>query len=49
MTRQVFAVYQGNVLGEAHLPSSGSEYELLNTIAFIKAVLAIRHDKCCLS
>ena len=41
--------YQGYVSAEAGLPSSGSEYKLLNTFAFIKAVLAIRHDKCCLS
>ena len=40
-------------MGEAHLPSSGSEYKLLSTIEFIKAVSdtvlgmmnAVCHDK----
>ena len=31
-------IFWGCVSGEAHLPSSGSEFKLLNTFKFIKAV-----------
>ena len=51
-----FIVYRGYLSGEARLPSSVSEYELLNTCGFIKAVSdtvidvsdminAVYHDK----
>ena len=33
----LWILYRGYVSGEAHLPSSGSEYKLLNTFEFIKA------------
>ena len=35
---QSFAIYWGYVSVEVHLPSSGSEYKLLNTFEFINAV-----------
>ena len=33
-----FAIYRGDVSGEARLPSSDTEYKLLNIFEFIKAV-----------
>ena len=33
-----FGVYRGYISGEARLPSSGSEYRLMNTFELIKAV-----------
>ena len=38
-------LYQGYVSGEAHLPSLDSEYKLLNTFEFIKAVSETVLDK----
>ena len=35
---QAVGIYQGYFSGEARLPSSSMEYELLNTFEFIKAV-----------
>ena len=35
---KAFDIYRGYVSGEARLPSSGSEFKLLKTFGFIKAV-----------